>query len=88
MRSTCLALLALASMAKVPQLECGTNQPVNKIGGAPDLDMGPWYMATINGAGGQFHTPGSLLTDFAFVAPLAQASATSATPTHSRSRPI
>jgi hypothetical protein len=48
--SVCLAATALAAAsAKVPQLMCGNDQPVNKIHGSPELDGAPEYMATING---------------------------------------
>ena len=45
------AALVLAVSAKIPQLQCGPNQPVNKIGASVDLDGPPEYMATINGVG-------------------------------------
>jgi hypothetical protein len=46
-----LAAAAQAKLGKIPQLQCGDNQPVNKIFASCDLDGPPEYMATINGVG-------------------------------------
>jgi hypothetical protein len=46
-----LSIITLTTVGKIPQLTCGDAQPVNKIGGAPDLGGGPFYMATVNGVG-------------------------------------
>ena len=53
---TVASLCALAEarpsiVGKIPQLYCGDDQPVNKIGASVDLDGGPQYMATINNVG-------------------------------------
>jgi len=54
--STVASICALAEarpsiVGKIPQLYCGDDQPVNKIGASVDLDGGPQYMATINNVG-------------------------------------